>query len=61
MYNVFFSGNSQEGDDMIRKGEIDIIFASPETLVGDPFWRSQLQELSVGVIVIDEFHTITTW
>ncbi|XP_048777465.1 probable ATP-dependent DNA helicase RecS [Ostrea edulis] len=56
-----FKGNSQEGDDMIRKGEIDIIFASPETLVGDPFWRSQLQELSVGVIVIDEFHTITTW
>lgn len=33
---LWFSGSSQECDDKIRKGEIDIIFASPETLVGRP-------------------------
>ncbi|XP_063426214.1 bifunctional 3'-5' exonuclease/ATP-dependent helicase WRN-like [Mytilus trossulus] len=56
-----FKGNSEEGDQQIRNGSIDVIFASPETLVGDPYWRSQLQQLPVGLIVLDEFHTITTW
>ena len=55
------TGSSIESDEKIKNGEIDIIFASPETLVGDPLWRTQFQQLSVGVIGIDEFHTITTW
>lgn len=40
---------------------MDIIYASPETLVGDPEWRASIQKLPVSVLVIDEFHTIATW
>ena len=58
---LFLTGNSTESDEKIKNGEVDIIFASPETLVGDPIWRTIFQQLAVGVIVIDEFHTITTW
>lgn len=40
---------------------MDIIYASPETLVGDAEWRASIQKLLVSVLVIDEFHTIATW
>jgi superfamily II DNA helicase RecQ len=40
---------------------VDLIYASPETLVGDPAWRASLTKLNVTAIVIDEFHTIATW
>ena len=46
---------------MILKGEFDILFASPESLVGDSKFRTKLQNYKVGMIVIDEFHTIATW
>ncbi|KAK6168271.1 hypothetical protein SNE40_022132 [Patella caerulea] len=58
---VGFKGDSAETDKMIEDGEIDLIYASPETLVGDPIWRSSLRRLNVKVIVVDEFHTIATW
>ncbi|XP_021372830.1 uncharacterized protein LOC110462914 [Mizuhopecten yessoensis] len=46
-------------NEAIRDGSIDLIFASPETLVGDRHWREQ--ELDVSLIVVVEFHTIATW
>ncbi|XP_062610824.1 ATP-dependent DNA helicase RecQ-like [Saccostrea cucullata] len=58
---VSMAGNSIEGDERIKAGDVDIIFASPEALVGDPQWRCHMQKLNVGLLVIDEFHTIATW
>ncbi|CAG2218195.1 unnamed protein product [Mytilus edulis] len=55
------SGSSSQIDDNIKDGLIDIIYASPETLVGDPEWRNCLKKLNIKVIVIDEFHTIAIW
>ena len=57
----FFSGSSFDTDEEIKNGAIDIIYASPETLVGDQDWRSSIKNLNVKVIVVDEFHTIATW
>ncbi|XP_069109782.1 ATP-dependent DNA helicase RecQ-like [Argopecten irradians] len=56
-----YKGDSSETDDLIREGKIDIIFASPETLVGDRHWRNDLEKLNVCAIVVDEFHTILSW
>ncbi|XP_046572457.1 ATP-dependent DNA helicase RecQ-like [Haliotis rubra] len=56
-----YRGFSESSDKLIQEGSVDIIYASPETLVGDPLWRTALQKLKVDVIVIDEFHTIATW
>ena len=55
------TGASHETDEIIMRGEFDILFASPESLVGDSRFRLQLQNFKVGIIVIDEFHTIATW
>ena len=48
-------------DKSILEGCIDIIYASPEALLGDPEWRGSIQKLPVTAIVVDEFHTISTW
>ena len=59
--NLYSIGSSTEDDNRIRNGEVDVIYASPETLVGDPQWRADIQKLDVELIVIDEFHTIAIW
>ncbi|XP_061168807.1 uncharacterized protein LOC133178055 [Saccostrea echinata] len=41
--------------------ECDIIFSSPEHLVGNDDWRGSLSKLKVSLIVVDEFHTVSTW
>ncbi|XP_076072468.1 ATP-dependent DNA helicase RecQ-like [Mytilus galloprovincialis] len=61
MIKSAFKGASKEVDEMIAKGDVDIVFASPEALVGDKDWRSIIQEFAVSLIVIDEFHTVATW
>lgn len=33
---IYWIGNSAEGDERIKAGDVDLIFASPEALVGDP-------------------------
>jgi len=58
--NIFCSGSSFDTDEEIKNGAIDIIYASPETLVGDQDWRSSIKNLNVKVIVVDEVHTIAT-
>ena len=60
-YNFISIGSSAETDEQIKMAKVDIIFESPEALVGDSTWGHQLQNLKVGLIVIDEFHTLTTW
>ncbi|OWF35276.1 ATP-dependent DNA helicase RecS [Mizuhopecten yessoensis] len=52
---------SAEGDLNIEKGQFDYLYASPEALVGDKNWSYKLKEFSVSTIVVDEFHTISTW
>ena len=45
-------------------GKFDYLFASPEYLeylVGDKKFRATLQTFDVSTIVVDEFHTISTW
>lgn len=56
-----YAGSCPQSDIEIKEGKVDIIYASPETLVGDPEWRASIQNLPVSVLVIDEFHTIATW
>ena len=46
------SGSSFDTDEEIKNGAIDIIYASPETLVGDQDWRSSIKNLNVKVIVV---------
>ncbi|XP_062611989.1 ATP-dependent DNA helicase RecQ-like [Saccostrea cucullata] len=56
-----FKGKDKETDDLIEAGKVDIIYASPESLVGDSRWRQTLQKLHVTAVVVDEFHTVATW
>ena len=56
IYNNIYKGSSDVIDKMILNGEVDIIYGSPEALVG-----KSLRHLKVSAIVIDEFHTIATW
>ncbi|XP_062603504.1 ATP-dependent DNA helicase RecQ-like [Saccostrea cucullata] len=56
-----YKGRSKELDKRILDGDFDILFASPEALVGDQHIRLQLQKYKIGVIVVDEFHTIYEW
>ncbi|XP_033752385.1 ATP-dependent DNA helicase Q1-like [Pecten maximus] len=56
-----YAGSDHCTDSHIKDGKIDIIFASPETAVGDKAWREAIQQLQISLIVVDEFHTIATW
>ena len=58
MASLFLGG---ESDEVIRDGGADIIFASPEMVLGSKTWREELQNFDVKVIVVDEFHTVATW
>ena len=61
-FNVFYlKGKYKQTHELIEGGKIGIIYASPESLVGDSHWRSTIQRLNVTTIVVDEFHTIATW
>jgi superfamily II DNA helicase RecQ len=53
-----FLGESAVMDERIKQGDIDLIYTSPEALVGDPEWRTAFQNITL--IVVDEFHTIYT-
>lgn len=55
----FFTFVGQGLERKFLSGKIDILFANPESLLGD--WRTELQHLNVTVIVIDELHLILTW
>lgn len=57
---IAYKGSIHEMSELINRGEFDILFASPESLVGDSKFRQLLQNFNVGMIVIDEFHTIAT-
>ncbi|XP_062584590.1 ATP-dependent DNA helicase RecQ-like [Saccostrea cucullata] len=52
-------GQTPDLDKEILDGKIDVVYGSPESLLGE--WREQLQHLDVSAIVIDEFHLISTW
>lgn len=56
-----YLGRSPEADISITNGEVDLIYGSPEVLVGNVQRWEILQKLDVGLIVIDEFHTTATW
>jgi superfamily II DNA helicase RecQ len=58
---LYDPGTDKETDELIEAGKVDIIYASPESLVGDSQWRSTIQRLNVIAIVVDEFHTVVTW
>lgn len=60
-YLFYFVGSSDEDDRNILDGRVDIVYGSPEALVGNPEWRESMRSLEVSTIVIDEFHTIATW
>ncbi|XP_069134561.1 bifunctional 3'-5' exonuclease/ATP-dependent helicase WRN-like [Argopecten irradians] len=60
-FRAAYAGSSTATDVKIRDGEVDLIYASPEVLVGDQDWRESLRKLDVDLIVIDKFHTIATW
>lgn len=55
-----YKGGSQDNE-LIQSGDFDYLFASPEYLVGDKTFRAKIQTFDVSTIVVDEFHTISTW
>ncbi|XP_062514791.1 bifunctional 3'-5' exonuclease/ATP-dependent helicase WRN-like [Corticium candelabrum] len=58
-------GASQATDKEIKAGKFEIVFGSPEILVGQKTWRLALQEGvfrdRVVAIVADEVHTVVQW
>ena len=58
-------GASQATDKEIKAGKFEIVFGSPEILVGQKSWRLALQEGvfrdRVVAIVADEVHTVVQW
>lgn len=60
-YLFYFVRSGDEDDRNILDGRVDIVYGSPEALVGNPEWRESMRSLEVSTIVIDEFHTIATW
>ena len=58
--HILFTGD-EEAERVISSGDFDYLFASPESLVGDKDFRQVLQKFNVSTVVIDEFHTISTW
>ena len=59
--NIYTSGESPESDILCKEGKFDYLFGSPEHLVGDASWRNIIKDFTVSTIVVDEFHTITSW
>lgn len=49
--------------EQIRKGEIKLLYTSPETLLGDKFqdFRDVLKEVGVSYIMVDEAHMMSQW
>jgi superfamily II DNA helicase RecQ len=49
----------------VMNGDYQFVFASPETLVGDPKWRDILKTDTFSrkhhLIVVDEAHTVVQW
>ncbi|XP_022303939.2 ATP-dependent DNA helicase RecQ-like isoform X1 [Crassostrea virginica] len=41
--------------------DCDVIFSSPENLVGNESLKNSLARLKVSLLVVDEFHTVSTW
>lgn len=58
-------GTSESTDKEIKAGKFNIVFGSPEVLVGQKKWRLELQEGvfrdRVVAIVADEVHTVVQW
>ena len=58
-------GVSQATDKKRKAGKFEIVFGSPEILVGQKTWRLALQEGvfrdRVVAIVADEVHTVVQW
>jgi len=58
-------GDNKEENDKIERGEFNIVFTSPESLLGNPRWRNMLnnsfyKENLIG-ITVDEAHCISHW
>lgn len=45
----------------IKDGKIDILYVSIETLVNRGDIQSLIGEREIGLFVVDEAHTVTTW
>ena len=45
----------------IKNGEASIIYISPEALLGNADIKSFIGERDIGLLVIDEAHTVATW
>ena len=46
--------------DGVKKGEIDILYVSPETLLSHSI-ESLIGEREIGLVIVDEAHIVTTW
>lgn len=45
----------------IRNKEVDVLYLSPETLQARSDIKMLIDERSIGVVIIDEAHIVTTW
>lgn len=47
--------------DLIKKGEVSILYISPETLLSNNDITTFIGERKIGLLVVDEAHTVATW
>ncbi len=58
-----YIGESVETDECIAQGQVQFVFSSPESAVGNEKWRSMLINTSSAfrLTVVDEAHTVIHW
>ena len=54
------AGEYKQVVDQMHKGELDFLYMAPETLFSEVVYH-QMQDLSFGLIAIDEAHCIKIW
>ena len=60
-----YAGKNENTDKRICSGEFSFVYGSPETFVGNNFWRTALQSPLFGErligLAVDEVHTVVQW
>ena len=57
--------DSTENEDVIARGDIQLVFTSPETLLSDGTWRDMLRtpvcQDNLVALAVDEAHLVEMW
>ena len=62
---IGFSVESSTSDDAVVRGEAQLVFTSPETLLSDSTWRNMFRthmyQENLVALAIDEVHLVEKW